>query len=85
MTTLIAQADFASFMTQIMERGYFPWLLVVGGIVVCSIAKHTSKAITGVAKERTRREIAAFIAEGSMSPEQGEKLMKAGKGGSCIG
>lgn len=83
MTTLLAQADFSSFMTQIMERGYFPWLLVVGGIVVCSIAKHTAKAITGVAKERTRREIAAFIAEGSMSPEQGEKLMKAGKGGSC--
>ena len=51
--------------------------------MVCSIAKHTASAIKGVAKERTRREIAAFIAEGSMSPEQGEKLMKAGKGGSC--
>jgi hypothetical protein len=32
-----------------------------------------------VARERTRREIAAYIAEGSMSPEQGEKLMKAGE------
>jgi len=85
MTTLLAQADFASFMSQIVERGYFPWVIVVGGIVVCSIAKHTASAIKGVAKERTRREIAAFIAEGSMSPEQGEKLMKAGKGGSCNG
>lgn len=31
------------------------------------------------ARERTRREIAAYIAEGSMTPEQGEKLLKAGK------
>ncbi|MBN8598428.1 MAG: hypothetical protein J0L78_12220 [Planctomycetes bacterium] len=82
MMTLLAQADAGNFLNQVMEKGYFPWLLVVGGIVVCSIAKHTASAIKGVAKERTRREIAAFIAEGSMSPEQGEKLMKAGKGGS---
>jgi len=35
--------------------------------------------VRGVARERTRREIAAYIAEGSMTPEQGEKLMKAGR------
>jgi hypothetical protein len=29
--------------------------------------------------ERSRREIAAYIAEGSMTPEEGERLMKAGK------
>ena len=29
------------------------------------------------AQERTRREIAAYIAEGSMNAEQGERLMKA--------
>lgn len=29
------------------------------------------------AQERTRREIAAYIAEGSMDAEQGERLMKA--------
>lgn len=31
------------------------------------------------ARERSRREIAAYIAEGSMTPEQGERLMKAGE------
>ena len=31
--------------------------------------------VKSVARERTRREIAAYIAEGSMTPEQGEKLM----------
>ncbi len=30
------------------------------------------------ARERSRREIAAYIAEGSMTPEQGERLMRAG-------
>ena len=30
-------------------------------------------------REKSRREIAAYIAEGSMSPEQGEKLMRAGE------
>ncbi len=29
-------------------------------------------------RERSRREIAAYIAEGSMTPEQGERLMNAG-------
>ncbi|MCA9279938.1 MAG: hypothetical protein H6815_05765 [Phycisphaeraceae bacterium] len=28
-------------------------------------------------RERTRREVAAYIAEGSMSPDQGERIMKA--------
>lgn len=32
-----------------------------------------------LARERTRREIAAYIAEGSMTPEQGERLMKSGE------
>ena len=35
--------------------------------------------------ERSRREIAAYIAEGSMSPEEGERLLaaKPGKRPSC--
>lgn len=43
---------------------------IVGGCIK-SVVKSTSR-------ERSRREIAAYIAEGSMSPEQGERLMKAG-------
>jgi hypothetical protein len=34
-------------------------------------------------RERTRREIAAYIAEGSMTPEQGERLMKAKDESDC--
>lgn len=53
--------------------------LVIGSIAIISII---SGAVTSAHKtskrERTRREIAAYIAEGSMTPEQGERLMNAG-------
>ncbi len=48
------------------------------GIILVVLIRSAAGVITSVARERTRREIAAFIAEGAMSPEQGEKLMKAG-------
>lgn len=54
------------------------FVLVGGGcIVLVTLFKVVGRTVTGVARERTRREIAAYIAEGSMTPEQGEKLMKA--------
>ncbi|MGQ0629006.1 MAG: hypothetical protein ACT4PL_13020 [Phycisphaerales bacterium] len=37
------------------------------------------KTVRTVTRERTRREIAAYIAEGTMTPEQGERLLKAGE------
>lgn len=53
------------------------------GIFVISIIYIVLSFIKSVvrtnARERTRREIAAYIAEGSMSAEQGERLMKAGE------
>ncbi len=33
--------------------------------------------VTTHARERSRREIAAYIAEGSLTPEQGERIMRA--------
>lgn len=47
--------------------------------VVWIIASSIRSAIVGRAKEATRREIAAYIAEGTMTPEQGERLMAAGE------
>ena len=55
--------------------------LGIGGVVavVWIIASSIRGAIVGRAKEASRREIAAYIAEGSMTPEQGERLMAAGE------
>jgi len=51
-------------------------------IAVCILAGMILKAVTVIVKthavERSRREIAAYIAEGSMTPEQGERLLRAG-------
>ncbi|RMH23547.1 MAG: hypothetical protein D6693_11325 [Planctomycetota bacterium] len=60
-----------------------PWLLIpliaiVGGFsvaiistIVCTIGKIAKTR----AYEQSRREIAAYIAEGSMSPEEGERIL----------
>ena len=45
--------------------GIVIFLNVVSGVIKCGI------------RERTRRDIAAYIAEGSMTPEQGERLIAA--------
>jgi len=57
----------------------FWWLMLFGMIVVTTAISRTTSAVKAASREKTRREIAAFIAEGSMTPEQGEKLMKAGE------
>jgi hypothetical protein len=57
--------------------------LIAGGVVLVVAFKTIGGVIRSVARERTRREIAAFIAEGSMTPEQGERLMKAGDRPGC--
>ena len=55
------------------------WVIGGGVAVIWIIAATIQSIIATGARERSRREIAAYIAEGSMSPEQGERLMNAGK------
>ncbi|MEC9373478.1 MAG: hypothetical protein VYC34_06525 [Planctomycetota bacterium] len=55
---------------------------VVGGTVavvaiLCGMISSVAKTRS---RERSRREIAAYIAEGAMTPEQGERLMAAAPG-----
>lgn len=64
---------------RVLDSGY---LLTGVGVIVIVAIRSAVQVVTSCARERTRREIAAFIAEGSITPEQGERLMKAG-GGSC--
>ena len=51
--------------------------LICLAVLVNSFIRAFTAILTGHARERSRREIAAYIAEGSISPEQGERLMKA--------
>jgi hypothetical protein len=45
--------------------------------IVAMVLKAVTRVVTAAARERSRREIAAYIAEGSISPDQGERLMRA--------
>lgn len=48
------------------------------GIVVVSIIAGVIKSVfVERAREHTRREIAAYIAEGTMTPADGERILKA--------
>ncbi len=60
------------------------YVVVVLLIGLCLVVNAIIRAITAIftthAVERSRREIAAYIAEGSITPEQGERLMRADGG-----
>ncbi len=60
-------------------------IIIFTAVTIMSIVKAFTRLIARLASERTRREIAAYIAEGSMTPEQGEKLLASSKqnNGSC--
>jgi len=55
-------------------------IAVVGGIgmVLVSIVSGTIRRVYQTReRERTKREVAAYVAEGSMTPDEGERLIKA--------
>lgn len=53
------------------------WITIVAMLVVHIVVRGLVDLTRTVGRERTRREIAAYIAEGSMTPEQGERLLAA--------
>jgi hypothetical protein len=66
-------------LSAILDQDLLGWILF-GGFVLAIVAMRSVVGIVKtVTRERTRREIAAYIAEGTMTPEQGERLMKVGK------
>lgn len=57
-------------------------ITVIGGcFVVGMVLKALTTVFGNAARERSRREIAAYIAEGSITAEQGERLMRADASG----
>ena len=66
-------------MTQLIDviAANFMVSMIGGCIIAGMVFKSITAILTTNAREKSRREIAAYIAEGSMSPEQGERLMRA--------
>lgn len=58
-----------------------PIVAIAGGIlagIIGTISKDARKREQTRQREQSRREIAAYVAEGSMTPEEGERLLRAG-------
>lgn len=55
------------------------WTMMAAVFIVGTVFSAVKNMVKYTARERTRREIAAYIAEGSLTSDQGERLMKAGK------
>jgi hypothetical protein len=68
-----------SILEQFLDRGdLFFATLIAGSILIGMLIKSATAVLTTGARERTKREIAAYVAEGSMTPEQAERILKAG-------
>jgi hypothetical protein len=66
-------------MEQIFDAAadYFVITVIGGCFVLGMILRAVTTVVTTNSREKSRREIAAYIAEGSLTPEQGERLMRA--------
>ncbi|MEE9130910.1 MAG: hypothetical protein V3T84_12900 [Phycisphaerales bacterium] len=47
--------------------------------MVCSISCAVSKVLVARGQERTRRELAAYVAEGTLHPDQAVAMLNAGR------
>ncbi len=81
--SILAENFSDKFIDMLFHSDRGGWLMFGGVVVVIVLIKTVGSTVRSVSRERTRREIAAFIAEGSMSPEQGERLMKSGASDRC--
>lgn len=56
-------------------------IVLIGGVVIALTAivfSFVRSMVLGTAREQSRREIAAYVAEGSMTADEGERLIRAG-------
>ena len=72
-----------SSMQTLVESSNFVPLLIFGGsflvAIVAIIAGVGQKVLIGRNRERPRQEVAAYVAEGTMTADEGERLLRAGK------
>lgn len=59
-------------------------VIICGSILANSLIRAVTTIMTTRAVERSRQEIAAYIAEGSMTAEQGERLLRAKPHGNAV-
>lgn len=63
-------------LVELIAANFF-WFSILIIVVVAIVVSAIKDILRTRAREASRREIAAYIAEGTMTPEQGERLMVA--------
>ena len=56
---------------------YYVFTMIGGCFILGMLVRAVTTIVATAAREHSRREIAAYIAEGSITPDQGERLMRA--------
>ncbi len=66
------------YINLIDEHMYVVVVLIIAGLILLGgLIRAVTAVLTTNSREKSRREIAAYIAEGSITPEQGERLIRA--------
>jgi len=69
-----------------IDEELIPLLAIAGGCVIAIVAivgNVLKSIVRSRAQEASRREIAAYVAEGSIAPEEAERLLNAGDKPRC--
>lgn len=72
----------------VLDDEHLKAIVIIGGLavaIVAIIANAIRATIAARAREQSRREIAAYVAEGSISPDDAAKLLADGDKPSCRG
>ena len=79
MDSVVTLAEASGF---ILESNHIVAIVVVGAGILAGIVAIIAGAVASTHKtkvqEESRREVAAYVAEGSMTPEDAERLLNAG-------
>ncbi len=66
-------------------NGNLVFVSIVGTVGILIFFVIIGKISRTSEREKTKREVAAFIAEGSMTPEEGERILNSGTDKGCKG
>lgn len=69
----------ASIFRELLHSDMFGWIIFCSFAIMFVFIRTVASVLKTRAREQTRREIAAYIAEGSLTPEQGERLLTVGR------
>ena len=72
------------FISELLQKDQLiPVIAIVGGLIVAGlwiIIGTIHAMVVGTARERTKRELAAYVAEGNIDPDKAVAMIKAGPG-----